>query len=199
MNTKGTLIALEGIDNSGKTTQVTRIAEYYSKQGLGVTSTKELTSPIGSFIREELYSHRLSPLLKTLLFATDRGIRYERIVLPALKRGFLVLADRWKLSAKVYRAAEGFDKDFVEQVNSKTPEADLTFLLDVPVEVAVQRGEKADRLAPYSMQQLICVRNMYLEYAEESNIRLIDAVKTPNLVFKSIVGILSAECCLKKG
>ena len=75
MKTKGLLVALEGIDNAGKTSLIARLAEYFQRSGIPVTTTKELTSPIGAFIWEGLYAKNLTPFLKTYLFATDRAIR----------------------------------------------------------------------------------------------------------------------------
>ena len=193
MNIKGKLIALEGIDNAGKTTQMGRLERYYSEQGIDIVTTKELTSPIGSFTKKSLYSYRLTPLLKTLLFASDRAIRYEKIVLPALKEGFLVIADRWKLSARVYRAMEDYDTEFVEQVNAKIPDADLTVLLDIPVKVAVKWGKKSNRPVPYTTNQLQRVRNLYLKYSEENNIPIVRAFKTPNAVFEGITKVTSVK------
>ena len=186
MKTNGILVALEGIDNVGKTYQVTRLAEYFRNLGQAVFPTKELTSPIGQYIKNSLYSKGLSPLLKTYLFATDRAIRYEQQVLPALQKNMLVLADRWSLSAYVYRGLENFDVAFVMAVNSKIPMPDLTIILDLPVKLSLQRGLDANKPCPYSAALLEEARERYLSHARTMNLTIINGAQTMGSVFEEI-------------
>ena len=187
MKTKGILMVLEGIDNAGKTHQIKLLAKHFRKLGTLVVITKELTSPVGNFIRKKLYSNDLNSLLKTVLFATDRIIRYEKTILPALEKGSLVLADRWKLSALVYRSMERFDVKFVNAVNSKTPNADLTIILDLPAKISIERGKKSNKISLYNISQLEDVRKRYLENARINGFTVINASQPPEIVFEQIV------------
>jgi len=193
MKTKGLLVALEGIDNAGKTSLIARLAEYFQRSGIPVTTTKELTSPIGAFIWEGLYAKNLTPFLKTYLFATDRAIRYERAVKPALEKGLLVLADRWNVSAYVCRGLEHFDVRFVKAVNSKIPTADLTVILDLSVKLSVKRGEEAKKPNPYSAAQLEEARKLYLKYARETTCPVVDATQSTGVVFEKVRDLISAK------
>ena len=193
MKTNGLLVALEGIDNAGKTSHITRLAEYYQRQGKEVLTTKELTSPIGPFIWEGLYEKSLSAFLKTYLFATDRAIRYERYVLPALQKGYLVLADRWNVSAYVYRGLEGFDVRFVKAVNSKIPQADLTIVLDLPVKLSLKRGKDAKKLCPYTSEQLEEARRLYNEYAWATKFPIVDATQSFGTIFEQLRDLINAR------
>lgn len=190
MKKKGLLITLEGIDNAGKTMHITRLEKYFQKKKMSVIITKELTSPIGPFIRESLYVKSLSPLLKTYLFATDRAIRYERFILPTIEDGCLVLADRCNVSAYVYRGLEGFDIDFVRILNSKTPPANLTIILDLPVEISMQRGVNAKKPCPYTQSQLEDARRPYIAYGHETGSPILDATLSSEQVFKNIKNII---------
>jgi dTMP kinase len=186
MKKKGLLVTLEGIDNAGKTSHITRLAEYFQRMGKSVVITKELTSPIGPFIWDGLYAKSLSPFLKAYLFATDRAIRYERFVLPALESGSIVLADRWNVSAYVYRGLEGFDVEFVKALNSKIPPADLTIILDLPVEISMQRGVEAKKPCPYTPAQLEEARRRYVAYGHETGSPILDATMSSGQVFESL-------------
>ena len=193
MKTKGLLVALEGIDNAGKTSHITRLAEYFQRKGREVLATKELTSPIGPFIWEGLYAKNLTAFLKTYLFATDRAIRYEHFVLPALQKGNLVLADRWNVSAYVYRGFEGYDLRFVKAVNSKIPQADLTIVLDLPVKLWLKRGEEAKKPCPYTADQLEEARRLYSEYARATKSPVIDATQSFGVIFEQLRDLINAR------
>jgi len=193
MKTKGLLVALEGIDNAGKTSHITRLAEYYQRQGSEVLTTKELTSPIGPFIWEGLYAKNLTAFLKTYLFATDRAIRYERFVLPALQNGNLVLADRWNVSAYIYRGLEGYDLRFVKAVNSKIPQADLTIVLDLPVKLSLKRGEEAKKPCPYTAEQLERARKLYGDYVRTTKSPIVDATQPFGTIFEQLRDLINTR------
>ena len=135
----------------------------------------------------------MSPFLKTFLFATDRAIRYERKVIPALKDGKIVIADRWTISAIVYRGLEGYDVDFVQTINQKIPHADLTLILNVPIEVSMERGKAAGKPCPYTQEQLKEAQKRYLAYAREHNSVVIDSTKTEGQVFSAILKALQDQ------
>lgn len=74
---KGLLVALEGIDNCGKTTQAGLVSTYFESLGIGCVVARELTTPIGELIRSYFGRKDFTPILKTLLFAADRMQRQE--------------------------------------------------------------------------------------------------------------------------
>jgi dTMP kinase len=102
---KGKYIAIEGIDGSGKTTQVEKIVEYFRKQGKTVIQTREprKTGIIGEIAQKVLNGKlKMSRLALQYLFATDRVLSQEEVIIPALKRGDVVVSDRCFWSAIVY-------------------------------------------------------------------------------------------------
>jgi len=101
---EGKLVALEGIDNVGKSSHIDRLERRLLARGIPCIITKELSTPVGELVWRYLREGSFSPHLKTLLFAADRVERVEKQVTPALRDGKIVLADRWYLSAIVYRA-----------------------------------------------------------------------------------------------
>ena len=102
---KGTYIAVEGIDGSGKTTQVGKIAEYFRNKGKNVIQTREprKTGLIGDIVQKVLNKKiKMSELALQYLFTTDRVLSQEEVIAPALKRGDIVISDRCFWSAVVY-------------------------------------------------------------------------------------------------
>lgn len=103
---KGTYIALEGIDGSGKTTQVKKLAAYFAKQGKEVVQTREPRKKegiIGKFIQEILLGNVTIPSKAfQYLFTADRVMHYEEVIIPSLKAGKVVISDRCFWSAVPY-------------------------------------------------------------------------------------------------
>lgn len=114
----GLYIALEGIDGSGKTTQVEKLAEYYRSLGKKVTTTREPRKEglIGDLVQKVLLGTEKVPSVSLqYLFSADRVINHEEVVLPALKKGEVVITDRCFWSAIVYgildRTGGNYDKN----------------------------------------------------------------------------------------
>jgi dTMP kinase len=172
---KGKLIALEGIDNAGKTSHITHLKDKLEARGIKCLTTKELTSDIGILTLNYLKTGNFSPHLKTLMFAADRQERVEREVIPAINAGQIVLADRWVLSAIVYRAVEDFDTEYVMAVNALTLKPDFIFLIDITAEESMHREEHSDKFNPYTEDFLRKARQHYLAIADQfPNIEVID-------------------------
>lgn len=145
-------IVLEGIDGSGTTTQLDRVAGALTARGRRVHATREpSTGPIGRLLREILLGgHRLPDgagvdgLAMALLFAADRRDHLAREVEPALASGADVISDRYLLSSLAYQAQEA-DRAWVAGLGRDLRVPDLTLLLDVPVPVAAARRRAAGR------------------------------------------------------
>jgi dTMP kinase len=90
-----TLISFEGLNGSGRTTQIKYLHDWYTKQAIPVTLTKE-PKTLGGFIRSLLVQKtRLHPLTKLLLFMADRNENVITVIRPALERGEIVICDRY--------------------------------------------------------------------------------------------------------
>lgn len=145
----GTLVAFEGIDGSGKTTQAKKLAGVLDRCGIAyVTSKEPTTGPWGQKIRESKTKGRMPPDVELQAFLADRRQHVEDLVMPALNRGDVVIVDRYYYSTVAYQGARGMDPDHLLQANSFAPRPDLVVLLDVPPRIGLGRiagrGDTAD-------------------------------------------------------
>lgn len=133
-------IVLEGIDGSGTTTQMARLAEALRARGQRVHTTREPSDgPIGVFIRSVLRKEvDVPPDALALLFAADRVAHVAQEIEPALARGEVVICDRYLGSSIVYQS-QFVPEAFVRAANSRARLPDLTLIVDVPAEVAAAR------------------------------------------------------------
>jgi dTMP kinase len=146
------LIVLEGIDGSGTTTQLARLAAHLRGLGRRVHATREPSDgPVGRLIREILLGGHRGPdgaevdgRAMALLFAADRRDHLRREIEPALAAGIDVVTDRYLLSSLAYQAEEA-ERDWVAGLARAVRPPDLTLLLDVPVSVAAARRRAAGR------------------------------------------------------
>ena len=191
LNYPGLLVAFEGIDNAGKTTQLQGVAEQLMSQGKKIQVSREMRTGIGQCFRTEFEAGTLSPRVKALLFAADRYHRLETEIVPALEQGIIVLADRWALSSLVYRSIEGQGVELAELVNREVIPPDITFLINVEPDLAYRRGQIANRQSPYSEDFLKLARERYTELADKECLVVIDGSRAVEEVTESIMGHLT--------
>ena len=147
---KGILIAFEGIDGAGKSTQIRMLASYLEAQGYTVCVTAEPTrGQYGQQIRAAANSHhRLSPDDERQLFVLDRREHLETCILPALERGEIVITDRYLYSSVAYQGARydetgadavALQHDIYVQNREFAPEADILVYMKLDVDTAISR------------------------------------------------------------
>ncbi len=142
---RGLLIAFEGIDGTGKTTQIRLLAEALKEKGYGVIATCEPTNgPYGKKIRQLfLKRHTVSREEELALFVADRRQHVNEVIEPALDSGKIVLTDRYYLSTAAYQGAAGGDpEEIIRQNEDFAPVPDLVILLVAPVVLGVHRVQK---------------------------------------------------------
>lgn len=153
MSRAGRFIAIEGLDGSGGTTQVRRLARHLEGHGRTVLTTREPTDgPIGRLIRAALRGDGdaagLGDTVLPYLFAADRRHHLDTLVLPALNAGHDVITDRYVPSSLAYQAL-AIGLPAVLQLNDSFPAPDLTVVLEAPAEVCMNRilarGEQRER------------------------------------------------------
>jgi dTMP kinase len=147
MAERGVFVTFEGIDGSGKSTQARRLADSLRKSGTDIVLTRE---PGGSKGAEDIRAllvegdpGRWSPETEILLFTAARRDHLERLIQPALAIGQTVISDRFADSTRVYQGAARADlRPLVDQLHDLmiATEPDVTFILDMDPETALQRG-----------------------------------------------------------
>jgi dTMP kinase len=169
---KNYFIALEGIDGSGKSTQVKLLSDKLKKEGFKIYTTFEPTdSPIGSVIKN-IFRHRIEADHRTIagLYVSDRLdhlLNKTNGILKKMEEGYTVVTDRYYFSSYAYQGTH-MSMDWVIQANSLSAELlrpDLTIFIDVQPEVSMQRlSEGRDMIQLYeSLENLHNVRSKYLE------------------------------------
>ena len=180
----GTFITFEGIDGSGKSTQLRLLAEYLRAQGCDVFRTREPGgTPVGLRLRAALLDgqEEVDPLTELLVFAADRAQHVRRVLRPAIEAGKVVLSDRYADATKAYQGAgRGFPPELISEIVQLATEGlkpDLTLLFDLPISDAVARTRRrsegkaknysTDRLDAEDIEFHARVRESYLRLAAE--------------------------------
>lgn len=137
---EGRLIVVEGIDGSGKSTQIHLLEKWLSYKGINVFKSEWNSSEMVKEITSKgKKKGLLTPTTFSLLHATDFADRYERNILPLLRAGYFVLADRYVYTAFVRDIVRGCNPEWVRKVYDFAIKPDLAFYFKVPVDIAVDR------------------------------------------------------------
>ena len=205
-------ITFEGTEGSGKTTQINHLANKLSDACYSVQNTREPGgSNIGDQIREILLStanEKLSATSELLLYAASRAQHVREIIVPALKNGKIVISDRFSDATVAYQGyGRNLDLVLINHLNQIATDGlapDITFLLNLPVEIGLQRASisrgKLDRIERESLEFHERVQNGYLSIAKEdtNRIKIIDATQPIDVIFNEIWSILKVKISLIK-
>jgi len=177
---KGFLICLEGIDGCGKTTQANLLVERLRKKGYDTLYTAEPSClEIGSFIKKFcLYrAQRISSVVESLLFAADRFEHLNRVIIPELEKGVVVVVDRYVYSSFAYQGSTGLDLKWIETVNQFVVVPDLTLFIDVEPELVINRL-KITKSVMETLENQQRVRRIYQNFVKKGQLIQIDGSKT---------------------
>ena len=189
---RGKFITFEGIDGSGKSTQLRMLASELRFRGLDVLTTMEPGgTPLGRRLRETFLEteETVSPLAELLLFAADRAQHVNFLIKPALEEGKIVISDRYADATAAYQGAgRGFSENTINQIINLATDGlkpDLTLFFDVSVDKAILRmnsrseagGERKNRMDLETVEFYERVREAYLKIAakEPERFRVIEA------------------------
>jgi dTMP kinase len=202
---KGKFITFEGIDGSGKSTQLRLFASELRTRNFDIVTTLEPGgTPLGRRLRQAFLEteENVSPIAELLLFAADRSQHVELLIKPSLAENKIVISDRYADSTFVYQGAgRGFDEKTVNQVIELATgglKPDLTFFFDLPVEESIRRknsrntnGEQQNRMDKENYEFYVRVREAYLKLAEQEKerFRLIDANRSINEISSEVIRI----------
>jgi|ECHhosMinimDraft_1075155.scaffolds.fasta_scaffold00334_9 dTMP kinase len=180
------LVAIEGIDGSGKTTLARSL-----KSSLESKVRVEITSePFNEGVIRMIESSGWEdPVYLTLLFAADRALHLKWIHSLNVD---LVITDRYLFSSMAYQTAMGVDLEWIKAVNSKFPMPDLTILLDIPLSVARSRIRQDDRFRFRKKEAILQrAREIYMELSRSYNFKVIDATKPSEEVLREAIDAVS--------
>ncbi len=136
----GRLVVIEGTDGVGRSTHVAYLREWLQIQGFAVAETGWTRSKLlGKTIDRAKSGHTLSPLTYTMLYACDFADRYEKEILPALRAGYIVLADRYVYTALARAVVRGVDREWVRGLFGFAAVPDLVLYLRVDVPTLARR------------------------------------------------------------
>jgi len=193
--------SLDGIDGTGKSTQVRLLAETLRGRGFTVTTCVDPGgTELGARLREILLHGRqtdMSLRAECLLFMTSRAEVVSRVIAPALERGEIVLSDRYLLANIVYQGhAGGLNPDEVRTLGEFATAGihpDLTVVLDLPAEIARQRRTGlADRVESRGVDYFERVRTGFLVEAARTpqRFRVVNASPSIEIVHAAIATIV---------
>jgi len=199
---KGRLITFEGIDGSGKSTQIGMLENELKKLGVAFKTFREPGgTDLSEKIRTILLDKKNIELISTaesLLFAAARAQLTTEQIKPAIEKGEFVICDRFTDSTIAYQGyGRGVDIEQLETINyiataGLTP--DITFILDISPESAAERmeAEASDRMEETGVDFFRRIRAGYCEIKDQNmnRYRLIDGEQTPENVFKEIKEII---------
>lgn len=175
MKKKGVFICIEGLDGSGKTTQVELLSKKLEKEFDVLCTSEPSKGLIGDFIRKSyLYGkNRLSPYVEALLFAADRIEHVENEIIPALNKGKIVISDRYVFSSLAYQGSGKIDLDWIQTVNKSILLPDLAIFLDVDPEKVLSRiNSKKSVMENLETQKR--VREIYLKFVSDKKLILVN-------------------------
>lgn len=198
-------ITFEGVEGSGKTTQIGRLERYLTRRGVPCKVTREPGgSSIGEKIRKILLNpdHRgMVPLSELLLYEAARAQHVRELVAPILQEGAVVLCDRFTDASLAYQGyGRKLDRGLIRKLNrlaSQGVRPDITFLLDCPSDLGLKRAlrrnrllknEKEGRFEREKIQFHQRVRRGYLAIARENprRVKVIDTRVGEKKVFEKI-------------
>ena len=200
---QGSFISMEGGEGAGKSTMIERVAGWLESRGHRVIRTRE---PGGTVLAEKIRAillddehMALSSQAELLLLFASRAQHLHELIRPALARGETVLCDRFTDATWAYQGGgrqlpAGLIAGLEQMVHGNL-QPDLTFLLDVPVEVGLERASRrsaADRFEQESMRFFERVRQAYLDRAalHSGRFEVIDAAQEPQQVWSQIKEVL---------
>lgn len=198
-------ITFEGVDGSGKTTQIERLKRYLIRRGLACVVTREPGGPpISEKVRKILLDpnhQKFNPWTELLLYEAARAQHVDEVIKPLLRKGTIVLCDRFNDATLAYQGyGRGLDLSLIRRLNrlaSQGIEPDLTILLDCPLKLGLKRARQRNRVSKNEKEGRFerektpfhrRVREGYLEIArrEPRRIKVIDTQGGVEKVFEKI-------------
>ena len=206
MKKKGFFITFEGIDGSGKSTQIRKLAKFLEDNGFDIIITRE---PGGSVGGEEIRNlllqgavDRWSAETEILLFTAARRDHLERIILPALQGGKIVICDRFTDSTRMYQGMRGPKlRDLVDKLTKEVIncDPDLTIIIDIDPEISLERAKSRkiaeERFEDFGIDLQKKMRRGFLDLSKEFNSRIavVNGQQSVDELAKEIFSLVKAR------
>ena len=195
------LIAFEGLDGSGKTTQARLLFEKLSESYSCILTKEPTDGPIGLFARDNLKSSTNkdtmeNTLLMEAFFIADRIDHVNTVVKPGLESGKVVITDRYILSTIAYGGVVGIDTNWLAELNKSFPVPDITFLMDLDTQAAMERlKSRSNKPQIFENKEFLRVaRYIYKNEAQKfKNSYVIDADRSQETIAAEILGIVTEQ------
>ena len=206
MREKGYFISFEGVDGSGKSTQIQKLADFLRSLGFDIVVTREPGGSIGGEeIRKLLLQgdvDRWSAETEILLFTAARRDHLERIILPAMQNGQIVICDRFTDSTRMYQGMRGPKlKKLVDMLDKEVigHDPDLTILIDIDPEIGLRRAKSREtveeRFEDFGLELQKKMRKGFLDLSKRfsNRISVIDGLQSEDKVSKEICSLVKAK------
>ena len=206
MRDKGYFISFEGVDGSGKSTQIQKLADFLRSLSFDIVVTREPGGSIGGEeIRKLLLQgdvDRWSAETEILLFTAARRDHLERIILPAMKNGQIVICDRFTDSTRMYQGMRGPKlKKLVDMLDKEViaHDPDLTILIDIDPEIGLRRAKSREtveeRFEDFGLELQKKMRKGFLDLSKQfsNRISVIDGLQSEDKVSKEICSLVKAK------
>jgi len=203
---KGFFITFEGIDGSGKSTQIQKLAKFLEDNGFDIIITRE---PGGSVGGEEIRNlllqgevDRWSAETEILLFTAARRDHLERIILPALQDGKIVICDRFTDSTRMYQGMRGPKlRDLVDSLTDEVIncDPDLTIIIDIDPEISLRRAKSREtaeeRFEDFGVDLQKKMRKGFIDLSKEFNsrIKVVNGQQSVDDLAKEIFSLVKAR------
>ena len=197
-------ISFEGTEGVGKTTLIQKLYDHFHFEGKDVVLTREpggtpLAEQIRSLLLSVNHDEKMSHDTELLLMYAARAQHLERVILPALAQGKIVLCDRFSDSSFAYQCAgRGLSRDKLQLLNTNfvAQMPDITFWLDAPIELGMTRARERGALDRFEQEKVSFfakVRSGFEEIQrhEPERMKRLDATQAPEQVFKDALSYLN--------
>lgn len=189
---QGFFIVLEGIDGSGKDTHIKFLVEEMCQRGYKVVETAEPSrNRVGTFLKRYQMrdEKRLPAEAEVLLYAADRFDHLKTVIEPALRRGDIVISNRYFYSSLAYQGSVDVDLDWIREMNMFALKPDLAVLLDILPEYSLQRLKRR-RTIFERVENLRRVRDIYVQLVKTGELVSVDANRSKKAVQEELLGLV---------
>ena len=206
MKNKGYFISFEGIDGSGKSTQIQKLAEFLERLDFEVIVTREPGGSIGGEeIRKLLLQgevDRWSAEAEILLFTAARRDHLERVILPAIEDGKIVICDRFTDSTRMYQGMRGPNlRNLVDTLNERVInlDPDLTILIDINPKISLKRAKSRktveERFEDFGVEMQLKMQKGFIELAKEfgNRIEVVNGQQSVNKLAQDICSLVKVK------